>query len=118
MNWNYFYLFFQSNLLEVVFLIYFYRQYLSTIKITALVTVCNSITHPIVIFIILKNSSLSFMTSILLAEAFAIVAEMILHKYATKMTWKSAFTGSLLANLLSWQLGPILTTVVFMREHL
>lgn len=111
------YLFFllQSNLLE-------WPVYLARLsdkktgwswKRTALfVTVLNSITHPLVFFGFM-NLPLPYLANILLAETFAIGAEAwALHRFAER-GWKDSLLTSAFANLLSWQLAPMLTYTFF-----
>lgn len=83
-------------------------------------TVSNAITHPIVFFVILaKGSDLTWGSGILLAEAFAIIAETFLHCFALNVRSRRKFLvvviASALANLVSWELGPLLTWASFLR---
>ena len=83
-------------------------------------TFANAITHPIVFFILLSSGSrLNWLSGILLAEAFAVVMEVIIHGYAlrpsTKRAWLVLATGSLIANLVSWEFGPILTWLTVLK---
>lgn len=121
MNWHYLYVFFQSNGLEVLFLLFFYKWFqpkdgLSAWNITTKVTLANSITHPIVLFLLLKGP-LSYLYAILIAESFAILAETFLHAKYLNITYRKAFIGSLLANLISWQFGTVLTTLIFLSDR-
>lgn len=122
MNWHYLYVFFQSNGLEVLFLLGFYQWFQSRDRvrptdIALRVTLANTLTHPIVLFIILR-SPLTYLSAILVAEAFAIVAEAILHRYIFGISWKKAVLGSTFANLLSWQMGTMLTTWIFLQDRI
>lgn len=111
----YLFFFLQSNLLE-------WPVYLSRLsdrksgwdwKRTALfVTVLNSVTHPLVFFGFM-NLPLPYLANILLAETFAIAAEAAaLNRFAGR-SWKDALLTSTCANLLSWQLAPMLTYSFF-----
>lgn len=120
-NWHYLYVFLQSNALEVLFLLFFYHvfQYwdrLSNWEIILKVTLANSITHPIVIFFILKGP-LSYIEAILVAEVFAIVTEIFLHQKYLGIGWTKATVGSIIANLISWQFGTVLTTFFFLSDR-
>ncbi|MGE3682219.1 MAG: hypothetical protein AB7G93_10865 [Bdellovibrionales bacterium] len=77
------------------------------------ITSMNAITHPIV-FHILMRLPFSRLQNILVAEAFAISAEtLILWRYGG-WRWPKAAVIALIANLLSWQLGPVLTYFVWL----
>jgi hypothetical protein len=121
MNWHYLYVFFQSNGLEVLFLLGFYRFYQARDRlgggdIALKVTLANTLTHPIVLFLILKGP-FTYFWAIVIAESFAVLGETWLHQRYLNISWKKAFLGSLLANLISWQMGPILTTLIFLRDR-
>lgn len=108
-------LFLQSNLLE-------WPIYLARFpgrapgwdwKRTALfVTVLNSVTHPLVFFGFM-NLPLPYIANILLAEAFAILAEAWAFRRWMGRPFGDALLTSALANLLSWQLAPMLTYSFF-----
>ncbi|MBY0316660.1 MAG: hypothetical protein K2Q26_14140 [Bdellovibrionales bacterium] len=118
---SYFYVFLQSNLLEVPFYFMIYKEVrrLKLIRIHHdlwdfffLVTLSNMMTHPIVFFVIM-SAKISFLSGILVAEGFAIFAETLLHHFVFKIPLKYTFTASTLANLVSWQLGPMITYALF-----
>lgn len=83
----------------------------------------NLITHPIVFFGFLGSGSttgFSWLHGILFAECFAIVGEMFIHaaSFDTKLDrrqWLTVFFGVAIANLVSWELGPVLTYFLFLR---
>ena len=102
-------IFFQSNLIEIpiYFLIYKSIQF-GLNKAATVTTLANLITHPIVFFIIM-GMKLNYISSILLAECFAIFGEMLIHSKTLKISYKKAFIASFTANLISWQIGPMLT---------
>ncbi len=113
----------QSNFLEVPFfcvahhLLSTKRNLWSSVLTTSL---ANAITHPIVFFVWLSSGShLNWLSGILFAEAFAIIGEIALHGYALglhcRRDWMLVAVGSLIANLVSWELGPILTWLSFLR---
>lgn len=107
---NYLYIFTQSCLLEIPFYLIFIKR--PKLEKTAFVFAMNSMTHPIVFFG-LMNLSMTFLQNILVAEAFAILSESFALNLLLKMDWKRAALASLLANLVSWQLGPVLTYTIW-----
>lgn len=109
---DYIYIFLQSNWIEVLIYFLFYRACLGFGQVVTLTTLSNSLTHPIVFFGFMK-SGMSYMTSIFLAEGFAILAEMFLHGYFGKMSYRRTGLASLVSNLVSWQMAPILTYLLF-----
>ncbi len=112
---SYLYVFLQSNLLEIApyyVLLPRGQRGWGLGQMLVLITLLNSLTHPIVFFGIM-NLRFSFLTNILLAEGFAIVSETILLARALGLSWRSTVVASLVANLLSWQLAPALTYLVF-----
>ncbi len=121
MNWHYLYIFFQSNLLEVLFLVFFYPMFAKSrpqwLKVALFVTLANSMTHPWVVFFLVKGPW-TYIGGILVAEAFAIVSEVFLHRYALGLNYREAIIGSVVANLISWQLGPLLTGILFLSDKL
>jgi hypothetical protein len=113
MNLNYLLIFLQSNLIECFVYGWCYRRKLTVGRSVAITTLANSVTHPIVFFGFM-SASFSYLHSIILAEAFAILVEAVLHAWSGRLPLRLAFRASLLANLTSWQLGPILTYYIFL----
>ncbi len=116
MTWYYFYTFLQSNLLEIPIYLLFLRLYRSPITLgdgAIKITFMNSITHPIVFFV-LTNMGLSYLAGILVAEAFAIGSEALYCSWALfpQIGRGRALFISATANLVSWQVAPILTFVI------
>jgi len=109
---DYFFTYLQSNLIEVTFVAFFLRRTHSVKSVLIFVSLMNSLTHPWVFFGWMGLPS-SYLVNILLAEAFAMVAETFIYQHFLKIGWQRAFQISSLANLLSWQLGPALTWFVF-----
>ncbi|MBO9668058.1 MAG: hypothetical protein J7501_14750 [Bdellovibrio sp.] len=109
---SYLYIFLQSNLIEVFVYYIFYRKLMSFGTNTALVSFSNSLTHPIVVFGFM-TSGMSYLKSVLVAEAFAIIAEGLLHGYFGKISYRRTFLASSIANLASWQLAPLITYFIF-----
>jgi hypothetical protein len=56
---------------------------------------------------------MTYIKSILLAEGFAILAEAGLHAYFGKMPISKTIMAATIANLVSWQLAPIVTYFLF-----
>ena len=54
-----------------------------------------------------------YILTILMAEVFAIVVEFALHDRYVKTKSLNVLIASLIANLVSWQLAPLLTYFVF-----
>ena len=108
MSLAYLYIFLQSNLLEVPFYYLFFRKQKNFFQTLLLVTAINSLTHPIVFFVIM-NFKLTYLTNILIAESFAILAEtLFFYKVCGFEAWRS-FRAAFYANFVSWQLAPMLT---------
>lgn len=104
----YLYIFLQSNLLEVPFYHWILRRKKSFLKSTLLVSAINSLTHPIVFFVIM-NFETSYLQKILIAEGFAVVAETAFFSRILGFPLLRAFCAAVVANLVSWQLAPMLT---------
>lgn len=120
---SYFYIFLQSSTIEVFVYFMFYRGLLSQRNWSGnksfgftfvLTTLANTITHPIVFFVIMASRQ-SYLEAILLAEGFAFLAETFLHAYFGKLPLKTTWKASLTANLVSWQLAPIITYFLFLK---
>lgn len=109
--WSYAYIFAQSCALEIpVFLVLGVRG--PWRRGARFVFVMNSVTHPIVFFG-LMNLPLTFLQTISLAEAFAIVAETLVLWRLAPVRFRRALLASGLANFISWQFAPILTYLVW-----
>ncbi|QLY24053.1 hypothetical protein [Bdellovibrio sp. KM01] len=111
---SYVYIFLQSSTIEVFVYFLFYRKLKAFGATFVLTTLANTLTHPVVFFVIMA-SRLSYIEAILLAEGFAFVAETFLHAYFGKLPLKTTWKASLTANLVSWQLAPILTYLLFIN---
>ena len=69
----------------------------------------NLVTHPIVFFGFM-SSRLPYVWAVPLAEVFAVVSEMFLYYFFLRgLTFRRAFVASLVANLFSWQVAPVMT---------
>lgn len=112
---SYLYVFLQSNLLEWPLYLPFFAwraRRFSWVEAAIVVTMMNSVTHPIVFFG-LMNLKLSYLQNILLAEAFAIVAEAAFLRWFLRDRWAPCLLASAAANLVSWQWAPILTYLLW-----
>jgi len=109
--WSYAYIFAQSCALEMpVYLVFGVRKPLW--QGALFIFVMNSVTHPIVFFG-LMNLPLTFVQTILIAEAFAIVTETAVLCRLAPVSFTRAFAASVLANFVSWQFAPMLTYFVW-----
>lgn len=108
MSFVYLFIFLQSNLLEVPFYFVAFRSRGDFRQILIWVTAINSVTHPIVFFFIM-NFKMTYLQNILIAEAFAILAEAVFFAWFLRTAWRRSFLASVIANLVSWQLAPVLT---------
>jgi phosphotransferase system glucose/maltose/N-acetylglucosamine-specific IIC component len=114
---NYLYTFLQSNILEWCIylpLLRTVRPSWSWLERAMFVTAMNGITHPVVFFF-LMNMKLPYLANIMIAETFAVVAEALILCSLLKTTRTQAWSASLIANLISWQLAPMLTYAVWAR---
>jgi len=117
MTFHYVYVFIQSNLLEVLVLLPLFGWSIGYKRTFLSVTLVNATTHPLVFFGWM-HLPLTYLQDILLAETFAIVSEALLYQRFLGIAIGRATLGSLLANLVSWQLAPIGTALVFLRDRL
>lgn len=108
---SYLYVFLQSNGLELPVYAWLYHKHSSWGRAILIASVANAMTHPIVFFGWL-GKPMPYLQGILLAEAFAILAETGLHRIAIR-DLSLCFRASFIANLVSWQLGPLLTYWLF-----
>jgi hypothetical protein len=113
MSLTYLYVFLQSNLLEVPIYYLFFRRQETPWQSLQRVTLINSLTHPIVFFVIM-NLEMTYLQNILAAELFAIMAETLYFALVFKRSASWSFLAALIANLVSWQLAPVLTYLISM----
>lgn len=123
-HWQYLYVFLQSNLLEVPFYYFGLRSLAPSLLTRSLyeserilfflcaVTAINSVTHPVVFFGIM-NLKATYLQNILMAEAFAILSEAIFMYWLLDVSKLRAMAVATIANLVSWQLAPLLTYRLF-----
>lgn len=111
MSVGYFYIFLQSNLLEVPFYYLFFYKYEKFVKVLCFASAINSLTHPIVFFLIM-NMKLSYINNILIAESFAVIIEGFFFNKLLGYSKMNSFVGALVANLVSWQFAPMLTYLI------
>ncbi|OGS09197.1 MAG: hypothetical protein A2270_06455 [Elusimicrobia bacterium RIFOXYA12_FULL_51_18] len=91
------------------------RKTFSLKKIALVCTCGNLITHPIVFFGFL-SSGLSILNAVLWAELFAPAAEgLIYRRYLKQRPLYYFMFVSLVANIVSWQFGPVFTYLFFWR---
>ena len=90
MSIAYLYIFLQSNLLEIPFYFLFIKKKQKFLASAALVTAINSLTHPIVFFVIM-NSKNSYLQNIIFAEVFAILVETIFFSKIVQLNLRNAF---------------------------
>jgi hypothetical protein len=122
-NLGYFRILFQSNLLECfVFAAFYWNRNIALCKLSAkksfaMTTCANCITHPVVFFGWMA-SGIPYFWAVLGAEMFAIVGEFFIHSFVLSknsienFSRKQVLAASIVANLVSWQLGPMLTFVL------
>ena len=108
---SYVLLFAQSNALELPVLAWGYRKSQSVPRSLALGSLSNLITHPVVIFLFL-SWGWSNLVAVLAAECFAVLTEAFLHAgFGGNLRLRTTFLWSLVANLVSWQVAPLLTRI-------
>ena len=122
--------FLQSNFIEIPFYCvahYFLKREKWNVRdfghSVARTTLANLVTHPIVFFGFLGSGSttgLTWIQGICLAEIFAIVGEIFLHRFSfrekfDRKKWWILILGAIVANLVSWELGPCLTYFAFLK---
>jgi hypothetical protein len=61
------------------------------------------------------KSGMSYLMAVSLAEAFAVIAEAGLHGYFGKLSYRRTSAASLVSNVISWQIAPMITYVLFFR---
>ena len=105
---TYFQLFLQTFLLEWLVLLFIFRQAGFWEK-TLVIFLANGLTHPIIVFGILRLPDFPLFNLILAAELVAISLECLIYRKCLKVSWGAALMGSLVANLFSWELGPHLS---------
>ena len=123
-HWQYLYVFMQSNLFEIPFyylglrrlvpgrLTRSLRESERILFFICAVTAVNSVTHPFIFFGIMNLRS-TYLQNILVAEAFAIFSEAIFMYWILDVTKLRAIAVATVANLVSWQLAPLLTFKLF-----
>lgn len=106
---HYLYVFLQSNLIEIPLFFLFYQGFARLSRVASVVTLSNAITHPIAFFALMAMKR-NYLESTLVAEGFAIAVEALLHrKFVSGAAWSVTWKASAAANLISWQVAPILT---------
>lgn len=91
----------------VIGLYFYFFKKKHPLKVMAFVFMLNACTHPVVVFVIMKTGV--YLQSIIIAESFAWLSESVIYKKKLVNGWLEALALSLVANLMSWQLGPWVT---------
>ena len=105
---SYFQLFLQNFAIEAVFLsLVLFRQKLG--RVLFLVLLANALTQPLVVFGFIAVPEAKIIWTLLLAEIFAIGVEGYIYWKKLDLSPSKAWLLALLANLLSWELGPRLS---------
>ena len=109
MNWSYLQIFIQSMGVEalIIGLYFLFIKKRNPLKIMAFVFMLNACTHPIVVFIIMKTGI--YIQAILIAETFAWMSEAFCYRKKIVNNYREALLLSLIANIISWQMGPWMT---------
>jgi hypothetical protein len=108
MTLDYLYIFLQTTLIELPFYWFFLRAHLSLKKLVLVVLAINACTHPLVFFGLMALP-LAPVVKIAISESFAPAFEAWALVYFLRVPWRQALKASIVANLASWQLGPIVT---------
>jgi hypothetical protein len=111
---DYFYTLIQLTGLELLTYLLIWPLFLSgesRKKIVAMILPMNAITYPLFFFFIM-GLPINFLANILIGELIVIVAEAFFLKKIFKMPALKAFALSAIVNLVSWQLGPLLTFLI------
>ncbi len=112
--WHYLQIYLQSNLLEVIPILFLWPRWRPMGQTALRVSAVNLFTHPIVFFGVMRLP-FGYLTNILMAETFAVVTEALIYR---RMGLRRPFLTSLFANLVSWQFAPVLTVYFFLWEKL
>lgn len=109
LSFSYVFTFLLSSTLEVPVYAVGYRNRMAFFRIFLLVTLANLFTHPIVFFGFM-SSKWPYLWAVLGAETFAVVAESVLDfAFVPGVSFRRALACGFLANLVSWQLAPMIT---------
>lgn len=108
---DYFWLFLRSSTLEVPIFWLFYRKRYTLAATFLLVTLTNAFTHSFIFFGFMTGP-FTYLTGALLSEVFAIGVEALLHWRFAQIPFRLALKASFTANLLSWQVGPMLSFLI------
>lgn len=111
---SYFQLFLQTFLIEALFLLIYFHG-LERSKVIAGALFANAFTHPWVVFGWMAVPGARVVPMWLAGEAFAVLAEALLYSRFFRRGFATCLLASLLANLLSCELGPLLS--YFLLKH-
>jgi hypothetical protein len=107
---DYLFVFLQSMGSELLFILFiFWWKVWDRKTVTPTVLLTNACTHTTVIFILMRSGN--YLESVLISELFAFLAEAFVYRQTIlrQQKWPVAYIVSLIANLISWQIGPWLT---------
>ena len=105
---TYFQLFLQTFVLEWVVLLFIFHR-IGFWEKTLVILLANGLTHPLIVFGILRLPDFPLLNLVLAAELVAVLLEALIYRYLLRISWGTALLGSLLANLFSWEMGPRLS---------
>jgi hypothetical protein len=111
MNYDYLYTLIQSASLELAAYLILMPIFITSshrLKIVEAILPMNAITHAIFFFLIM-GLPINFLSNILIGEILVIIVEALMLRKLFLLNLSRALILSTLANLVSWQLGPILT---------
>ena len=112
---SYFQLFLQSAAIETAFLLLFFRN-TSRLRVASVSLFANAFTHPLLVFLFLAVPGKKLLPWLLAGELSVILVEAIIFFQYLKKGFGMSLVGALLANLLSWELGPRLSYWMFQRH--
>lgn len=108
----YLYIFAQSAGIEALYLYFVSKNKDFALKYFLF----NSLTHPIVVFYFLADGRFSYLSGIIYGESFAVISEAILlYFFLEKKNFHQWLGISLIANLISWQIAPMLSYLIFVK---
>lgn len=105
---SYLQLFLQSTAIEILFLLIFFRG-IPASRVAKISFLANAFTHPLFVFGWLAIPGQRTLPWLLSGEALVILAEAVIFFYCLRKRFGITLAGALIANLLSWELGPRLS---------
>ncbi|MBC7464537.1 MAG: hypothetical protein H7256_00970 [Bdellovibrio sp.] len=104
--------FLKTYAFELPFYYFFLRKIFSTTKILRINLVINLATHPFIFImlpLILVRFEFNYFQYLVVAEIFAPLVEALILNQLFKVRWQTAVVASLVANLISWTVGVLLS---------